>query len=131
MVDGAGQVSAVLDWELCTLGDVMADVAMLLAYWAEPEDDLAALEDSPTLAPGFLTRDEVIAEYEAVTGRDMSDLDFYLAFANWRLACILEGVYSRYVGGAMGGKTAPGIDGFLKRIDVCVERAVSHAGRVG
>jgi aminoglycoside phosphotransferase (APT) family kinase protein len=131
MIDPDGQVIAVLDWELCTLGDVMADVAMLLAYWSEPDDDLAALEDSPTLAPGFLSRVEVVAEYERVSGRDMSDLDFYLAFANWRLACILEGVYSRYVGGAMGDKAAPGVEGFLTRIDACVARAKDHASRVG
>jgi aminoglycoside phosphotransferase (APT) family kinase protein len=131
MVDGSGEVIAVLDWELCTLGDVKADLAMLLVYWPEPGDTHITLDDSPTLAAGFLTRAEAIGEYQRVTGRDMDDIDFYLAFANWRLACILEGVYSRYVGGAMGDKSADAVDAFQARIEACIEQATAHAAEVG
>ena len=92
---------AVLDWELCTLGDPLADLGQLLVYWPEP-GERSALGDSPTLMPGFPTRADLTARYATVTGWNLDDLDFYVAFANWKLACILEGVYSRYVAGAMG-----------------------------
>ena len=101
IVSPAGDVVAVLDWELCTLGDPLADVGQLLVYWPEP-GERSALGASPTTAPGFISRDEVKERYSAASGRDVSEVDFYIAFAYWKLACILEGVYARYVGGAMG-----------------------------
>jgi aminoglycoside phosphotransferase (APT) family kinase protein len=97
-----GRIVAVLDWELCTLGDPLADLAGLLAYWAEPGESSPLGSDAPTTAPGFPTRTEVVERYAEASGRDLGELDFYLAFAYWKLACILEGVYARYKGGAMG-----------------------------
>jgi aminoglycoside phosphotransferase (APT) family kinase protein len=101
VVSADGNIVAVLDWELCTLGDPLADLAGLLAYWAEPGES-SPLGSSPTRAPGFPPRSEVAERYAAVSGRDISELAFYVAFAHWKLACILEGVYTRYVAGAMG-----------------------------
>jgi aminoglycoside phosphotransferase (APT) family kinase protein len=101
IVAGDGDMLAVLDWELCTLGDPLADLGQLLVYWPEP-GERSALGNSPTVAPGFPTRAELTAYYAASTGRDLQQLDFYVAFAYWKLACILEGVYARYVAGAMG-----------------------------
>jgi aminoglycoside phosphotransferase (APT) family kinase protein len=100
IVRGDGHVLAVLDWELCTLGDPLADVGQLLVYWPAP-GEYSVLGHSPTLVPGFPPRAELQARYAAATGRDLSQLDFYTAFAYWKLACILEGVYARYVAGAM------------------------------
>ena len=116
VVDDDGRVQAVLDWELCTLGDPMADVGVLVAYWAEPGDEVTALADPPTLAEGFLTRQEVAARYGEASGRDLRDLDFYVAFGYWKLACIIEGVYARYVGGSMGDDGAD-IAGYRSSID--------------
>jgi aminoglycoside phosphotransferase (APT) family kinase protein len=101
MVSPAGEVIAVLDWEICTLGDPLADIGGLLVYWPEP-GERSPLGASPTTAPGFPTRAEVTERYGAATGWDLSELDFYVTFAYWKLACILEGVYARYVNGAMG-----------------------------
>jgi aminoglycoside phosphotransferase (APT) family kinase protein len=98
--DGS-RVEAVLDWELCTLGDPLADVGQLLVYWPEP-GERSALGSAATSMPGFATRDELVARYSERTGRELPQLGFYVAFAYWKLACILEGVYARYVGGAMG-----------------------------
>ncbi|HET6964629.1 MAG TPA: phosphotransferase family protein [Acidimicrobiales bacterium] len=98
--DGS-RVEAVLDWELCTLGDPLADMGQLLVYWPEP-GERAAIGQSATMMPGFARRDELVARYAERTGRDLPQLGFYVAFAHWKLACILEGVYARYVGGAMG-----------------------------
>jgi aminoglycoside phosphotransferase (APT) family kinase protein len=103
MFDDDGHVLAVLDWEICTLGDPLADVGLLMVYWAEPSDSDLALGVSPTTAPGFPGRAELRARYAARTGRDLSSLAFYVAFGYWKLACIVEGVFARYAGGAMGG----------------------------
>jgi aminoglycoside phosphotransferase (APT) family kinase protein len=96
-----GAVAAILDWELCTLGDVLADVGQLVVYWSEP-GEVSALQHSATTADGFFSRSEVADRYATVSGRPVEQLDFYVAFAYWKLACILEGVYTRYLGGAMG-----------------------------
>ena len=95
------RVAAVLDWELCTLGDPLADLGALLAYWTEPGEP-SPLGASPTAAPGFPTRAEVASLYGEASGRDVTGIGYYLAFAYWKLACILEGVYVRYANGAMG-----------------------------
>jgi aminoglycoside phosphotransferase (APT) family kinase protein len=96
-----GEVRAVLDWELCTLGDPMADIGQLLVYWSEPGEK-SPLGHSGTTLPGFPVRAELRERYGQSTGRDLTHLDFYVAFAYWKLACILEGVYARYVAGSMG-----------------------------
>ena len=123
-----GEVRAVLDWELCTLGDVLADLAQLLVYWGEPGDEQYALDSPPSAEPGFATRAELVARYAARSERDLSQLDYYMAFASWKVACILEGVYSRYVAGAMGDRAAgQDISTFVRRVDHLSARAASIA----
>jgi aminoglycoside phosphotransferase (APT) family kinase protein len=125
-----GEVAAVVDWELCTLGDPLADVGLLVVYWGEPDDDLIALIDPPTTAPGFPGRDEVISRYGDGSGRDLSQLDFYIALAYWKLAIILEGVYSRYAAGAYG-KPEDGYEEFGKNVVRLVEAADQAEQRLG
>jgi aminoglycoside phosphotransferase (APT) family kinase protein len=96
-----GSVQAVLDWELCTLGDPLADVGMLLVYWAEPDDEFAAVW-SATACPGFPGRKVVADRYAAASGRDLSEIDYYVALGYWKIATILEGVYARYAAGSYG-----------------------------
>jgi aminoglycoside phosphotransferase (APT) family kinase protein len=95
-----GAVRAVLDWELSTLGDTLADLGWLTATWTEPGE--APVMMSPTGHDGYLARTALAQRYHDVTGHDVSDLPWYEAFALWRLACIGEGVYARYKAGAMG-----------------------------
>jgi aminoglycoside phosphotransferase (APT) family kinase protein len=100
-------IAAVLDWELCTLGDPLADLGYLLNNWTEPGEEGptargAAL--SPSSAGGFQSREEVIRRYSELTGRDASGVGYYRAFQYWRLAAIVEGVLSRYLKGVMGAK---------------------------
>jgi aminoglycoside phosphotransferase (APT) family kinase protein len=97
-----GSVQAVLDWELGTLGDPLADVGMLLVYWTEPDDNFSALTWAPTSAPGFPGRKDVAARYAAASGRDLSEIDYYVALGYWKIAVIMEGVYARYKSGAYG-----------------------------
>jgi aminoglycoside phosphotransferase (APT) family kinase protein len=96
---GSGAVRAVLDWELATIGDPLADLGNLLAMWPNPGEQ--ALFDAPTSNDGFLTRAEVVDLYTARTGLDVSTVDWYYAFAVWKVACLLVGVVERYRRGAM------------------------------
>ncbi|MGO9333236.1 MAG: phosphotransferase family protein, partial [Acidimicrobiales bacterium] len=98
-----GTVRAILDWEICTLGDPLADLGLLMVYWAEPTDELGLLGPLPTTAPGFSTRFQVMERYAEVSDLDISGVSYYTAFAYWKLACILQGVYARYVAGAGAG----------------------------
>ncbi len=100
MISGAGEIIAVLDWELCTLGDPMADVGYLMNNWVSP-DELSAGTSAPTQAGGFASRSEMLDWYADASGRDVSQVDYYRAFSYWRLAAISEGVLNRYLRGAM------------------------------
>ncbi|MBF6618855.1 MAG: phosphotransferase family protein, partial [Patulibacter sp.] len=98
-----GTVAAVLDWELCTLGDPLADVGMTLTSWLHPgEDATHLLSGAPSQAPGFATRAAFVDRYAVRSGLDLSDLPYYVAFGCWKLACIAEGIHARYASGAMG-----------------------------
>ena len=106
MIDAEGEVIAVLDWEICTLGDPMADLGLLMVYWTEADDPFAALPGAATALEGFPSRTEVVEAYVAASGREVGDLHYFQAFGYWKLACILEGVYTRYKAGAMGNDGA-------------------------
>jgi aminoglycoside phosphotransferase (APT) family kinase protein len=126
----SGEVAAVVDWELCTLGDPLADVGLLFVYWAQPGDQLTALMQPPTLAAGFPSRDELMQRYADRSGRDLGELDFYVALARWKLAIILEGVYSRYAAGGYG-KTDEGFEQFAKSVEELAHSAAEAEARLG
>ncbi len=109
ILDTDGHVQAVLDWELCTLGDPLADVGQLCMYWTEPGDTLIASPGAPTTVEGFGTRADLLARYRETSGRDLSEIDYYVAFGFWKLACICEGVLKRYQAGVMGGADVSGL----------------------
>jgi aminoglycoside phosphotransferase (APT) family kinase protein len=110
MIVGEGKIRAVLDWELCTLGDPLADVGYLLNSWTSPEEAKRTGDVSPTAVGGFPTRDEICARYSAATGRELSQINYYRAFSHWRLAAIGQGVYKRYLVGAMGSSRGVNLD---------------------
>jgi aminoglycoside phosphotransferase (APT) family kinase protein len=118
-----GTIAAVLDWELSTLGDPLADVGLLLVYWSEPGDAHPALLDAPTVLAGFPSRRELVAMYAQASGRDVRDVDYFVALGYWKLACILEGVYARYKGGVMGESS--GYEGLAAQVEVLAEAAKS------
>ena len=130
IVSATGDVAAVLDWEICTLGDPLADVGLLQVYWTGPGDQPSAWGGQSTTAPGFWDRAALATRYAEVSGRDLSQLDFYVAFGYWKLACILEGVYARYVGGALGERDPAELAPFRVQVETAVTMAAEHVERL-
>lgn len=126
-----GDVAAVVDWELCTLGDPLADLGILCVYWTDPDDEFRALPQAATHLPGFADRAELIARYAQRSDRDLADVDFYIALAYWRLAAILEGVYARFSSGAYGDDAVPDLASFPGRVERLVEAALDATARSG
>jgi aminoglycoside phosphotransferase (APT) family kinase protein len=92
------KIVGVLDWEMCTVGDPLTDLGTTLAYWVDPHDpgDLQQIRWGPTTYPGSLTRAQLAERYARITGRDISRLAFYLAFARFKVAVIVQQIYYRY-----------------------------------
>jgi aminoglycoside phosphotransferase (APT) family kinase protein len=103
MLDTAdpSRIVAVLDWEMCTVGDPLVDLGILLCYWPQKDDPPARREAiSPvTTEAGWMTRAEVVERYAQKTGRDVSNIVFYEVFALFKVAVVLEQIYFRYVRG--------------------------------
>jgi aminoglycoside phosphotransferase (APT) family kinase protein len=130
MLDDTGAIAAVFDWEICTLGDPLADVGLLLVYWGDRERELEAIPLAPTSLEGFPTSDALLARYAEQSGRDLAGIDFYVAFGYWKLACIVEGVYARYIGGAMGDRDREAFAPFAHQVEMLAEVARETAGRL-
>ncbi len=98
-----GRIIAVFDWEMSTLGDPLADLGYCLIYWVDPDDDFSTSSvgtaSAFTALDGFLRRRELIEEYAARSGRDVSAIDFYQVLALYKLAIISEGIYARFIKG--------------------------------
>jgi aminoglycoside phosphotransferase (APT) family kinase protein len=96
-----GRVVAVFDWDMCTLGDPLADLGALLTYWTEPSDPpyLQATAMMPLGEPGFLSRDDLVDRYAVKSGRAVGDIDFYHTLGLFRLTVIVAQIYIRYVRG--------------------------------
>ncbi|WP_030911971.1 phosphotransferase family protein [Streptosporangium amethystogenes] len=117
-------ILAVVDWEMSTLGDPLADLGLTLTYWQDPGDTERAsipVAAGVTVAPGFLTAREFAAHYAKVSGADLSDLDFYLAFGNYKLAVIVEGIHARFKQGKTVGE---GFEHIGAAVPTLVDRAL-------
>jgi aminoglycoside phosphotransferase (APT) family kinase protein len=117
------RIAAVVDWEMATLGDPLADLALTLVYWADPRDTAwVELEVGATVtaAPGFLTREEFAAAYAARSGRDLSGIGYYMAFGCFKLAVVLEGINARFLQGKTVGE---GFEREGQAVAVLIQRA--------
>ena len=101
-----GRIAAVVDWEISTLGDSLADLAYAINGWGAV-GDVSKRVIKPSMAPGYPTDLELLERYATRTGVDLSNIDFYVAFNHWKTACIIDGVLARYI---HGQKSAEGID---------------------
>jgi aminoglycoside phosphotransferase (APT) family kinase protein len=130
ILSDAGEVAAVVDWELCTLGDPLADVGTLMAYWPVRGEERISLGMPANLAPGFPVRGEITARYAESSGRDLAELDFFVALGYWKLAIILEGVYARYAAGGYGqAGSASGFEEFARLVERLAETAEAVEAR--
>ena len=123
------EIVAVLDWEMSTLGDPLTDLGLFLVYWVHWGDDdergpLAT--GGATGMPGFISLDDVVARYAAATGRDLSNLDFYIVFAFYKLAVILEGINARFL---MGKTVGEGFDQMAGMVTGLLDAAFEVADR--
>jgi aminoglycoside phosphotransferase (APT) family kinase protein len=114
---------AIFDWEMATLGDPLADLGWLVSYWGptgDPPEPEPKGSNHITSQPGFLSREELIARYEKITGRPMQHFPFYHCFAVWKVAIILEGLYRHYLEGTASNPKAAE---FEWRVPQLVDRA--------
>ncbi|ONH25682.1 phosphotransferase family protein [Pseudofrankia asymbiotica] len=111
-----GRIGAVLDWELSTLGDPLADVGMLLFYWTEPGERSPLLIPAVMAKPGFPRRASLVERYASRSGADLADLGAYLAFAHFKFAAIAQGVAARAAAGVMAGQDFGDLSGAPERI---------------
>lgn len=95
------RIIGVLDWEMATIGDPLSDVGIALGYWVNPDDPetLKAASFGPTHIPGSYTRRKLADRYAELTGRDLSNINFYVIFAEFKIAVIVQQIYYRYVKG--------------------------------
>jgi aminoglycoside phosphotransferase (APT) family kinase protein len=124
--DAPARLTAVLDWEMATIGDPLADLGYMCMVWGQSDDPPGGIRDSlgaVTKAEGFPTRAELIARYEAQTGRSMSDLRWYVTLAVWKMTVFMEGNYRRALAGATD-------DPYLKHFGEGVLALAAHAEEV-
>ncbi|MEX2539904.1 MAG: phosphotransferase family protein [Actinomycetota bacterium] len=125
-----GRIAAVLDWEIATLGDPLADLGYVLSQWTQPDEGPAtAHRVSPTGASGFISRAELLDRYAERSGGDVSNSEFYVAFSHWKSACIVEGVYARYLGGALD-TTGVDLDGLKRSVDLAASLSRAALDRI-
>jgi len=124
--DDAGRVAAVLDWEMSTLGDPLADVGLFLLYWGQSEAQIIATGQAIDEQAGFASRDEIVELYAKASGRPVDHLDFYVVFAFYKLAIIVEGIAARY---RMGKTLGEGFEHMGEMVKSLVGEALEQADR--
>ena len=126
-----GQINGVFDWEMSTLGDPMIDLGIALGYWRERADveivKLAEIEPH-TFKNGFLSRAEMVQRYAKRTGRDVSSFPFYLSWALWKNATVVQQIYVRYV---RGQTTDPRFATFAPHPPALAQAAARYAAQLG
>ncbi|MGH9049917.1 MAG: phosphotransferase family protein [Acidimicrobiia bacterium] len=124
--DDPTRIVAVLDWEMATLGDPLADVGLFLLYWAQNDAQVIATGEGISTDAGFLSHDEVVALYAERSGRRVDELDWYVVFAGYKLAIIVEGIAARY---RMGKTLGEGFEAMGEMVARLVDGALEQASR--
>ena len=124
--DDPGRIVAVLDWEMATLGDPLADLGLYLLYYVRDDAQTGNVGATISTEAGFLPRDDVVERYANQSGRDVSQLDFYEALAAYKLAIILEGIHARYL---MGKTVGEGFDHIGSLVEIMVQGALDQCSQ--
>ena len=126
------RIVAVLDWEMCTVGDPLVDVGLFLTYWtmkgADADSERNQSSRAVTNGPGWMTREEIIQRYETKTGRDLSRIAFYETFARFKVAVVVQQIYFRYVRGQTHDERFRTLDRLVTEL---ISEALSLAHRAG
>jgi aminoglycoside phosphotransferase (APT) family kinase protein len=127
-----GVIRAVVDWELCTVGDPLADLGLMVAYWNElgepARGDRRLFREPITDLPGFPSAGELAAQYARASGRDLSPLAFWVSFAYWKIAIITEGVYRRWLDNPALGSNPEHVGAAVERLAALADGAAAGAG---
>jgi aminoglycoside phosphotransferase (APT) family kinase protein len=127
--DDAGRIVAVLDWEMSTLGDPLTDLALLVVYWGEGNTEgVITSTAGVSQVPGFIGASEVVERYEKQSGRSIEHFDFYVSFALYKLAVILEGINARF---KMGKTVGDAFESMDAAVSVLAEAALAKAPASG
>jgi aminoglycoside phosphotransferase (APT) family kinase protein len=127
--EAPARLVAILDWEMSTIGDPIADLGYLLSFWSEPgdpPDSVLSEQLGLTRQPGFHSRAELVERYRIATGRDAGDVDWYRVLAIWKLAILLEGSYARHLAGVTDD---PFFALLEEGVPALADRALDIAGR--
>jgi len=111
---------------MATLGDPLSDLGLFLVYWGRDQTTFAGADASKAPGTGFLTREEIAARYAEVSGRDVSQLDFYEMLASYKLAIILAGIHARYL---MGKTVGEGFDHIGTMVESIAQSALDTGSR--
>jgi len=121
------RIAAVVDWEMATLGDPLTDVGLNVVYQDLAQRDATGQDTGvmPALSPrrGFHTARQMVEVYAQHSSRDLSDLDWYVAFGYFKLAVISEGIHHRYLAGKTVGD---GFDRFGPQVPLLLQTALDH-----
>ncbi|MQY24160.1 phosphotransferase family protein [Nocardia macrotermitis] len=129
LIERDGRLLAVLDWELCTLGEGLLDLAYFLRSWMVP-DLRPGFSHPPGLLPGFADGEDLIRRYAERSGRSVADLDYWRAFTAWRSAAILAGVYRRYLDGQLGERPE-NLESFRAEVVSRIQQGIDIARAIG
>ncbi len=125
-LDDPGRIVAVLDWEMATLGDPLADLGLYLLYYVRDDAQTGNVGATISTDAGFMSRNAVVERYATGSGRDVSQLDFYEALAAYKLAIILEGIHARFL---MGKTVGEGFDHIGSLVEVMVQGALQQCSK--
>jgi aminoglycoside phosphotransferase (APT) family kinase protein len=124
------RIVAVIDWEMCTIGDPLCDVGLLCVYWADDESEAAARTlhgRAITVEDGFYKRADLLRDYAAGTKRDLTSLDWYIALGAYKLAIIAEGITARFL---MGMTVGEGFETMGEMVPAIVDGGLEALGRL-
>jgi aminoglycoside phosphotransferase (APT) family kinase protein len=125
------RIVAVIDWEMCTIGDPLCDLGLLCVYWADDESEAAARTlhgRAITVEDGFFKRKDLLRDYAAGTQRDLSSLDWYIALGAYKLAIIAEGITARFL---MGMTVGEGFETMGEMVPAIVQGGLEALDRLG